>query len=523
MKIIQNITEYTYASGTANPDALQSTTTTIWNGNLNTAPDVETYTLDNLGEMTSKKMKNGLIHSYQYDAAGRQIADIVTDFGQSSIDKSVLGLQYQYDALNHPILFQSMGPSDVNNVNLDPKTWVLKNSVQRIYNGFGQVTEEDQSSSGIISVVKYGYDYSNNHSRLISMTYPDTSVLYYNYSDIPGDVAGLDNSISRVSFLSDSQGNHLEEYQYLGLSTVVTRGHTSNGSTLVLTYIKAPGDPIGDAGDNYTGLDRFGRVINQQWTLATAATQTAPATTTDLEHDQYGYDANSNVLYRDNLVYVDANGKNSLSELYSNSNNGVSYDLLNHLAGFRIGELYAQPGTTTFNSISNGTEDTSQRKNYYWDSQGNLQAIGSFDASNSLITPVNAVSQTAPSGNIYDAWNRFIYATSSITTGVSNTPNDTATSSYQYDALGRKISTVDKLPQLFNLSFTETQNFIYDVNGNVISDSVEQYFESIGGETLLNTTTDRYVWSQAAAQTRLYCATRHPRQAVRRSQSVILP
>jgi hypothetical protein len=33
-----------------------------------------------------------------------------------------------------------------------------------------------------------------------------------------------------------------------------------------LTYIKATGsDPNGDAGDQYIGLDRFGRVVDQRW------------------------------------------------------------------------------------------------------------------------------------------------------------------------------------------------------------------------------------------------------------------
>jgi hypothetical protein len=32
-----------------------------------------------------------------------------------------------------------------------------------------------------------------------------------------------------------------------------------------LTYIKQAGEPVGDAGDQYTDLDRFGRVIDQRW------------------------------------------------------------------------------------------------------------------------------------------------------------------------------------------------------------------------------------------------------------------
>ncbi len=55
-----------------------------------------------------------------------------------------------------------------------------------------------------------------------------------------------------------------------------------------LTYI-APGGS-GDAGDQYTGLDRFGRVVDQRWIRAADASAT--------DRFQYGYDADGNRLYR---------------------------------------------------------------------------------------------------------------------------------------------------------------------------------------------------------------------------------
>jgi len=32
-----------------------------------------------------------------------------------------------------------------------------------------------------------------------------------------------------------------------------------------MTYIKLSGEPVGDGGDQYTGLDRFGRVVDNRW------------------------------------------------------------------------------------------------------------------------------------------------------------------------------------------------------------------------------------------------------------------
>jgi len=46
-----------------------------------------------------------------------------------------------------------------------------------------------------------------------------------------------------------------------------------------LTYIKQTGEPVGDGGDQYTGLDRFGRVVDQRW----------PQGEAELERVDYGF------------------------------------------------------------------------------------------------------------------------------------------------------------------------------------------------------------------------------------------
>ena len=57
-----------------------------------------------------------------------------------------------------------------------------------------------------------------NHSRLVSITFPNGRVLDYNYA------SGLDDAISRLSSISDNSAT-LESYDYLGLGTVVKRGY----------------------------------------------------------------------------------------------------------------------------------------------------------------------------------------------------------------------------------------------------------------------------------------------------------
>src|SRR5207249_6383340 len=111
------------------------------------------------------------------------------------------------------------------------------------------------------------------------------SVVGYNYA------SGLDASISRLSSLTMS-GTTLESYSYLGLDMVVKRAHPEPG--VDLTYIKQNGESNGDAGDQYTGLDRFGRVVDQRWIKT--------STGTALERIQYGFDRANNRTFRDNLV-----------------------------------------------------------------------------------------------------------------------------------------------------------------------------------------------------------------------------
>ena len=92
------------------------------------------------------------------------------------------------------------------------------------------------------------------------MTYPNGDVVTYSY----GTTGSLNDTISRLDALVEN-GQTLESYQYLGLSTVVVREQPQVG--MELTYLQQSGDSSTntDGGDQYVGLDRFGRVIDQNW------------------------------------------------------------------------------------------------------------------------------------------------------------------------------------------------------------------------------------------------------------------
>ena len=67
------------------------------------------------------------------------------------------------------------------------------------------------------------------------MTYPNGRVITYDY----GTGGSLNDTISRLAAITDG-GTTLEDYAYLGLGTVVRRGHPEPG--VDLTYIKQTGE-----------------------------------------------------------------------------------------------------------------------------------------------------------------------------------------------------------------------------------------------------------------------------------------
>src|SRR6185437_1626312 len=225
-------------------------------------------------------------------------------------------------------------------------------------------------------------------------------------------------------------------YYYLGLDTIVQDTDVAPG--LSSTYIRQAGQTNvnTDGGDQYTGLDRFGRVIDQNWINSSG---TSPV------RYQYGYDRDGDVLYRADLVDT------ALSELYhanstTSGDNNTAYDALGRLTAFSRGTLSASghngtsPDTVASPSGSqswsldalgnwasvttNGTATTRT-----FNAQDQTTAIGggtapTYDADGNTLT---SSGQTF----VYDAWNRLV--------AVKTTSTGTTVASYGYDAMGHRI------------------------------------------------------------------------------------
>src|SRR5665213_167408 len=317
---------------------------------------------------------------------------------------------------------------------------LVMSQVEDVYNGFGQLTTQYQEHNGAVNTttsadVQYAYGTAANGSRLLSMMYPNQRQLDYVYN------AGLDSSISRVSAIADDSGSGsgtLASYLYLGAATIVQQ---TNANNTALTAIHQTGDTLAssDGGDRYTGLDRFGHNIDQNYISTTTGVST--------DRFQYGYDPDSNVLYKSNLV------SSSNSELYHINGSTNGYDNLNRLPAFARGTL-----NSTHDTISTSTRSQS----WTMDALGNWSSVTDSASTNGPQTrsanaqdqvsaingPVLGTSSSAAvlplydnNGNMtrddrgytytYDAWNRNL--TVKDASGV-------LIATYAYDALGNRIS-----------------------------------------------------------------------------------
>jgi uncharacterized delta-60 repeat protein/RHS repeat-associated protein len=375
----------------------------------------EGYTYDALGEQLTYTDRNGTKHQYSYDALGRMTADNITNFG-SGVDQTVSEMGYAYNDAGQLFTATSFN-----------STGGVVNQVQMTYDGLGNPLTDAQSNSGNVSggtpTVSYTYDITNSY-RLSSIAYPDGRVIDYNYN---GN-GGLDTILSRISNLS-SGSTTLQSYTYLGLDTPVT---FNNGNGVYLSYLGTIGSTGGDAGDQYTGLDRFGRIINQNWSSGSS--------TGSIDDFQYGYDADGNVFYMNNATNTSSGTTNTTlageSQLYT-------YDSLNRLTNFSSGTLSISGGVASISGTASNTEGWNLDAVGNWknSSSGGITTNRNNSGQNQVLSVGSATLSYDLNGNtltdqngqtyVYDAWNRVVKVTGA---------NGTVLAQYSYDAEGRRIT-----------------------------------------------------------------------------------
>lgn len=384
-----------------------------------------------LGQTLTMSDRNGSTHTLTLDVLGRVVSDAVTTLG-SGVDGAVRRIETAYDGQGNAYLVTSYDAASGGSV---------VNQVQRAFNGLGQLVTEYQEHGGAVNTstspkVQYAYSEMSggaNHSRPTSMTYPSGYVLTYNYA------SGLNSDVSRLTSLSDANGT-LESYDHLGFGTVVRRGHSQ--PNVDLSFIKRSGESNTDAGDQYTGLDRFGRVIDQRWMDATSGTSK--------DRLGYTYDQMGNRTARTNAV------NSSFDESYT-------YDGLNQLLSFARGSDAQQ---LDYDAVGNWesvtTNGSTQTRGH--NKQNEITSVSgatapTFDANG------NMTGDETGRQFVYDAWNRLVTVKNS---------GGTTLKTYTYDGLNRRAS---------ETASGTTRDLYYSAQWQVLEERVS------------GTTERRYVWS----------------------------
>jgi YD repeat-containing protein len=404
--------------------------------------------------------QDGSSLGYDYNALGQNYEQDAAP--ASGVDSTVETKCFTYDALGRQVLATSAGSSTVNQTCM-------------VYDGLGNLIDDYQADSGSVSGssphTQYCYAYActclSQGMRLCLMTTPGGQSLYYGYD---GD--SLDNRIDRPDYIADyasgTVGQTLETYSYLGFGTIVGQSRPQISASLVYT-----GGSGGD--DQYHQLDRFGRVLEQKWTLGGSGT---------VDDFCYGYDADGNILYKANGV------DSSLSELFHASGSGNGYDNLNRETGFVRGTLCS--------SVMGGTLDSSAGPGitYTYDQQGNrvtttaggsttdlcinqqdqytCQCIGGVCTAFAYDADGNLTQDITGDQMVHDAWNRLVEVKDA---------SGTELEAFTYDANDDLVSRT-----LYSGGVAGTPTYFYlDANGNTIE------------EQQSGATTYRYVWGLAGA------------------------
>lgn len=282
-------------------------------------------------------------------------------------------------------------------------------------------------------------------------------------------------SISRPDAIKESS-TMLASFRYLGLGTVVGQKYDA-ASNADLTMENGG---IGDAGDKYTGLDRFGRLVETIWKSGS----------TELVHSRYGRNRVGGVEWRRDVK------AHSLTPEVKTQDNYYRYDGLQQVTRHDRGDLVPSISGLGYTGIDPDTRQ--QQEIFTFDETGNwmtdYNAASSLSQSRTqnaaneitnLIQIPSAVQPTYdPAGNMrtvpqpadweqgydlkWDAWNRLV----EIKNG------GTVVAGYAYDALSRRIVTT---------TASGDRHYYYDNQWRALEEHV-----TIDSSSTIDR---RYVWS----------------------------
>ncbi|MFD0893559.1 RHS repeat-associated core domain-containing protein [Luteolibacter ambystomatis] len=197
---------------------------------------------------------NGTIHAYSLDKLGRLLVDQVEEFGQG-IDATIGRVTTVYSDsgfVESQTSFSVDGTSSINQVIYD-------------YNFFNQLKAETQKPNGSSELpsVEVSYEYEDGSSNTLRMTKSSivsSKGVAIQYGSVKADALSRPDQINYEFPLSYFRTT------YLGVATLVDEEIFSDGLPAIpIAKWTMKNGATGDAGDKYTGLDRFGRRVEIIW------------------------------------------------------------------------------------------------------------------------------------------------------------------------------------------------------------------------------------------------------------------
>ena len=242
-------------------------------------------------------------------------------------------------------------------------------------------------------------------------------------------------------------------YKYLGLDQVVTEDYTDLEVKLDYAYRDTVANQL-------SGLDRFGRIVDQVW-AEYGVYPLPPVPGGMLDEYTYTYDRASNRTSRTNALDW------ALSEIYA-------YDPLNRLTssdrydGSAADQSWGLDAAGNLGAVTTGgtTQNPHQRRRQRDHRTTNGRGPDAYDAAGNMTT-LAVRGATAK----YDAWNRLVEVDSS-----------TGTEKYVYDGLNRRVAKTNQDGSMDQYYYNQQWQVVED--NRVVSNVthwVEQYVWSARG------------------------------------------
>ncbi len=388
-----------------------------------------TYTYDRQSRVTGSADPNGTVHAFVLDKLSRVLHDRVTAFG-TGINNTVRRISLEYTDRAQLGKISSYTSATVG-------SGTIVNQVALSYNAFNQLIEDAQSHSGAVtgSTPKVGYSYANgtaNTTRRLTSTYPSGKIVTMSY----GSANSADDRLSRLAGLSlTGEATPLGQFAWMGSGRLVSLTMPQPG--IALSYKHATGEPVGDAGDPYSGYDRFGRTVDMRWIKTSDQSS--------LSRIQYGYDRLNRRLWRQDLA---APADTQQDRFYG-------YDGLSQVTDSALGNLNinrtsiagipAQKEVFDYDAIGNWKQylrqadgattldqkRTSNRDNQLTELDANSDGLA-YDAAGNMnaCRPDKDGDWSKGYTIVWDAWNRIVQ--------VKNAQTAATVATYAYDGLTRR-------------------------------------------------------------------------------------